>query len=253
MSEGSLAGKVAIVTGAGQGVGRGIALALAGAGCSIVACGRTLAKCEDTAALIAQRGQTALAIRCDVGVKADVDACVDATVERFGRVDVLVNNAQTVRLGSVLDITEDDMSVVYDTGPVGALRFMQACFPSLRESGGCVINLASGSGLQPQPGQAPYAAAKEGMRALTRIAASEWGVHGVRVNAICPFAASPAMDAWRQAVPDEYEQALQNVYLRRIGDCEHDIGPAVVFLAGDEARYITGATLMIDGGQNYLG
>jgi NAD(P)-dependent dehydrogenase (short-subunit alcohol dehydrogenase family) len=253
VSEGSLAGKVAIVTGAGQGVGRGIALALADAGCSVVASGRTLSKCEDTAASIAQRGQTALAIRCDVGVRADVDACVDATLERFGRIDVLVNSAQTVRLGSLLDITEDDMAVVYDTGPIGALRFMQACFPSLRETGGNVINLASGSGVQPQPGQAPYAAAKEGMRALTRCAASEWGVHGVRVNAICPFASSPAMDGWRQAVPKEYEQALKQVYLRRIGDCEQDIGPAVVFLAGEGARYITGATLMIDGGQNYLG
>ncbi len=253
MSEGSLAGKVAIVTGAGQGVGRGIALALAGAGCSVVVSGRTLSKCEDTAALIAGRGRTALAIRCDVGARADVDTCVDATLERFGRIDVLVNNAQTVRLGSLMDITEDDMSVVYDTGPIGALRFMQACFPSLRESRGTVINLASGSGVQPQPGQAPYAAAKEGMRVLTRCAASEWGVHGVRVNAICPFASSPAMDGWRQAVPDEYEQALQHVYLRRIGDCEQDIGPAVVFLAGEGARYITGATLMIDGGQNYLG
>jgi NAD(P)-dependent dehydrogenase (short-subunit alcohol dehydrogenase family) len=253
MTERSLADKVAIVTGAGQGVGRGIALALAEAGCTTVVCGRTLSKCEDTAALIAERGQSALALRCDVGIRADVDACVQATLERFGRVDVLVNNAQTVRLGTVLDITEEDMAVVYETGPVGALRFMQACFPALRESGGAVINLASGSGVRPQPGQTPYAAAKEGMRALTRCAASEWGVHGVRVNAICPFAASPAMDGWRQAVPDEYEQALQNVYLRRIGDCERDIGPAAVFLAGDGARYITGATLMIDGGQNHLG
>jgi NAD(P)-dependent dehydrogenase (short-subunit alcohol dehydrogenase family) len=253
MNQRSLAGKVAIVTGAGQGVGRGIAVALAEAGCATVVCGRTLSKVEDTAALIAERGQTALAFRCDVGVRPDVDACVAATLERFDRIDVLVNNAQTVRLGPLLDITDEDMAVVYDTGPVGAMRFMQVCFPALRASRGAVINLASGSGVQPQPGQAPYAAAKEGMRALTRVAASEWGVHDVRVNAVCPFAASPAMQAWREAVPDEYDQALQNVYLRRIGDCEQDIGPAVVFLASDEARYITGATLMIDGGQNYLG
>jgi NAD(P)-dependent dehydrogenase (short-subunit alcohol dehydrogenase family) len=253
MTERSLAGKVAIVTGAGQGVGRGIAFALAEAGCALVVCGRTLSKVQETAALIAERGQTTMALRCDVGVRPDVDACVAATLEHFERIDVLVNNAQTVRLGPLLDITDDDMAVVYNTGPIGAMRFMQACFPALRASRGSVINLASGSGVQPQPGQAPYAAAKEGMRALTRVAASEWGVHEVRVNAICPFAASPAMEAWRQAVPEEYEQALHNVYLRRIGDSEKDIGPAVVFLAGDEARYITGATFMIDGGQNYLG
>jgi meso-butanediol dehydrogenase / (S,S)-butanediol dehydrogenase / diacetyl reductase len=253
MSERLLAGKVAIVTGSGQGVGRGIALSLAAAGCAVVVCGRTFSKVQDTAAMIAERGQTAMPVRCDVGVRPDVDACVTATLERFGRLDVLVNNAQTVRLGPLLDITEDDMAVVYDTGPIGALRFMQACFPALRVSRGTVINLASGSGVQPQQGQAPYAAAKEGMRALTRVAASEWGVHGVRVNAICPFAESPAMQAWRQALPEEYEQALHNVYLRRIGESEHDIGPVVVFLAGDEARYITGATMMVDGGQNYLG
>jgi NAD(P)-dependent dehydrogenase (short-subunit alcohol dehydrogenase family) len=177
MIERSLTGKVAIVTGSGQGVGRGIAFALAEAGCAVVVCGRTLSKVEDTAALIAERGQTAMAFRCDVGVRADVDACVAATLERFEQIDVLVNNAQTVRLGPLLDITDDDMAVVYNTGPIGAVRFMQACFPALRASRGSVINLASGSGVQPQPGQAPYAAAKEGMRALTRVVASEWGMH----------------------------------------------------------------------------
>ncbi|MCW2546994.1 MAG: meso-butanediol dehydrogenase / (S,S)-butanediol dehydrogenase / diacetyl reductase [Mycobacterium sp.] len=248
-----LEGKIAIVTGSGQGVGRGIALALSGAGCQVVVCGRTPRTLQETAALIEDAEGTALVVKCDVSQRSEVESCVERTLNTFGAIDILVNNAQTVRLGPLLDLIDDDMALVYDTGPVGAFRFMKACFPALSQSRGSIVNLASGSGVQPQPGQAPYAAAKEGMRALTRVAASEWGVHGIRVNAICPFASSPAMDLWQQAVPHEYEQAMHNVYLRRIGDPVHDIGPVVVFLSSSQAQYVTGATLMVDGGQNYLG
>ena len=170
--------------------------------------------------------------------RADVDTCVDATLERFGRIDVLVNDAQTVRLGSLMDITEDDMYVVYDTGPIGALRFMCRVLSVVTR----VPRNHHQSGVRqrrPTAARAELVRSRKGsrVRVLTRCTASGIGrPRGAQVNAICPFASRAAMDGWRQAVPDEYEQALQHVYLRRIGDCEQDIGPAVVFLASEGAR-----------------
>jgi NAD(P)-dependent dehydrogenase (short-subunit alcohol dehydrogenase family) len=114
--------------------------------------------------------------------------------------------------------------------------------------GGSIINLASGAGTQGLPGEGPYAAAKEGVRGLSRVAANEWGPEGIRVNVICPFANSPGMVAWSKIDPKGYEATLRQIPLRRVGDCEEDIGRAAVFLASDDSAYVTGQTLMVDGG-----
>jgi NAD(P)-dependent dehydrogenase (short-subunit alcohol dehydrogenase family) len=244
--------RVAIVTGAGQGVGRGIALALAVEGASVVAVGRTLSKCESVADEIRARGGVATAVRCNVELRSDVDAAVSVAVAAFGRIDILVNNAQSLVYKSVRKIDEDDMNSMWQSGPMGSLRLMQACFDQLRAHTGCVINIGSGSSIMPQPAMSGYAMAKEAIRVLTRVAAVEWGKFGIRVNSICPLAVTPGWEFFLGETPGSERMILPTIPLGRMGDAEMDIGRAAVYLASDDASYVTGTTLMVDGGFNYL-
>ena len=249
---GILDGRRALVTGAGQGVGRGIALALAGEGCAVAVSGRTESKLHDVVGEIEGRGGRAVAIPCEVGDAEQIEACVQRTVADLGGVEILVNNAQSVPLGPLLDITDDAFRDGFDTGPLASLRFMRACHPHL-VGGGNVVNLGTGAALRPDPvGYGAYAAVKEATRALTRAAAVEWGPQGIRVNAIIPLAMSPGMEMWVEHRPEEAQAFMDTIPLRRGGDCEDDIGRAVVMLVGPDAAYITGTTLMLDGGQAYL-
>jgi len=244
--------KVAIVTGAGQGVGQGIALALAAEGAVIVAAGRTLSKVEATVAEIEADGGRGLAVRCDVGVEADIDACVAATVGAFGTVDILVNNAQEVPLGTLDSVSREQFEAGWRTGPLASFSFMVACRPHLRD-GGVVINLGTGASLRPDPiGYGAYGAVKEATRALTRAAACEWGPEGIRVVTIVPLADSAGLQGWAAARPEEAAAFFATVPLGRAGDCRDDIGRVVVFLCGPDGRYITGTTVTVDGGQAHL-
>ncbi len=247
-----LDGKVAIVTGAGQGVGRGIALALASEGAHVAVTGRTQSKCDAVVGEIEARRGRAISIRCDVESRDDVDATVAATIEAFGRVDILVNNAQTLVYQSVRKFTEADMLSMYQSGPMGCLRFMQASFDQLRANKGCVINLGSGSSIQPHPAMSGYAMAKEAIRVLSRVTAMEWGKFGIRVNSICPLAETPGWEFFKGETPGSEEVVLASIPLGRMGDPEADIGRAAVYLASDDAAYVTGTTMMVDGGFNYL-
>lgn len=248
-----LTGKVAIVTGSGQGVGKGIALALASEGAAIVVAGKTESKLHDTCREVEQRGVRALPVLCEVGKPEQIDACVAKTLEAFGRIDILVNNAQSVPLGKLNDVSEKAFEAGWRTGPLATFRFMRACYPHLKASRGVVVNLASGSGFRPDPiGYGAYAAVKEATRTLSRAAACEWGPDGIRVLVIVPLAMSPGMVMWTEMVPDEATAFMQTVPLRRGGDCEKDIGRAVAMLCSDDAGYITGTTIMLDGGQAYL-
>jgi NAD(P)-dependent dehydrogenase (short-subunit alcohol dehydrogenase family) len=247
---GKLDGEVAIVTGAGQGVGRGIALALAKEGAKVVVAGRTAAKCTGTADEIKSFGGTAMSLACNTARREDVDAVVAETIRVFGTVDILVNNATESRAGVLLvDTTDDDIARAFGSGLLGTLYFMQACFPHLKRRGGKVINMGSSAGIEGLAGQTAYAVAKEGIRALTRVGAREWGQYGVSVNVVCPFANSPGVQQWAEAFPEGMKQQLTKVAMGRVGDCEMDIGRAVVFLASSDADYITGQTIMVDGGQ----
>jgi NAD(P)-dependent dehydrogenase (short-subunit alcohol dehydrogenase family) len=250
---GRLADKVVIVTGAGQGVGEGIALAAAAEGAAVVVAGRTLEKVERTAVKIEERGVRALAVQCDVRRRDEVDATVAAALETFGRIDGLVNNAQMVALGPVLEITEKDARRTWESGFLGSLWFMQAAYPALEVARGSVVNLGTGSALRNDlPGFALYAGTKEMIRTMTRMAALEWGAAGIRVNAIIPNAMSPGLEMWSQFAKEEFDKFVSTIPLGRVGRLEEDVGRAVAFLLSEDAAYVTGSTLMVDGGQAYL-
>jgi NAD(P)-dependent dehydrogenase (short-subunit alcohol dehydrogenase family) len=253
LSAAFLHGRTAIVTGAGQGVGRGVALALASAGCSVTLFGRTESKLVAVAGEIQQRGGRALSVAGDVKELADIERCVAATVEQFGSVDVLVNNAQEVALGYLLEVADDAVEAGWQSGPMATLRFMRICHPHLK-GGGSIINMGSRAGIRPDPvRRGAYAAVKEAIRALTRTAAMEWAADGIRVNALLPYAMSPALERLSVAEPDEFDRTRLAIPLQRIGDPEADIGRVVVFLAGPDSGYITGATIPVDGGNAFLG
>ena len=250
---GCLADRVALVTGAGQGVGRGIALALASEGARVAVVGRTLEKCEAVVGEIRERGGDALAVTCDVESRDDVDGAVQTVVDRWGRLDALINNAQSMLYKSVRKLSEDDMNAMWQSGPMGTFRMLQASFEPLRASRGCVVNLGSGSSVLPQATMSGYAMVKEAVRVLTRVTALEWGRFGIRVNAICPLAQTPGLDRFNEANPGAHEATvIPRIPLGRMGDPEADIGRAVVYLCSEAAAYVTGATLMVDGGFNYL-
>jgi NAD(P)-dependent dehydrogenase (short-subunit alcohol dehydrogenase family) len=152
----------------------------------------------------------------------------------------------------VLDVTDEAFSNCWESGPLAVFRLMRACHPHLRP-GSVIINLGSSTSVNPQPaGRGVYAAAKAATQTLTRAAAAEWGPQGIRVIAVLPAATSPASEAWRGANPEEYERSMASIPLRRLGDPVAEIGPAVAFLCGPAAGYITGTTIAVDGGQAYL-
>jgi NAD(P)-dependent dehydrogenase (short-subunit alcohol dehydrogenase family) len=252
-ANGVLQGKAAIVTGAGQGVGRGVALALADAGASVLLMGRTATKLDTVREEIEARGGRACTFAGDVKQLADIDRCVATAVEQFGTVDILVNNAQEVALGHLLELDDDAVNAGWESGPLATLRFMRACHPYLK-NGGAIVNMASRAGVRPDPvRRGAYAAVKEAIRAFTRAAAMEWGADGIRVNAVLPYAMSPALERLAVEHPDEFEVRQNESPLGRIGDSERDIGRAVVFLVGPDAAYITGGSIPVDGGSAFIG
>jgi NAD(P)-dependent dehydrogenase (short-subunit alcohol dehydrogenase family) len=250
---GRLEEKVAIVTGGGRGLGRGIAQELAREGAAVVIAELDPATAERTAREIEATGGRALAVTTDVRERAQVEAAVAETLRAFGRIDVLVNNAQLQRQQLRFeDTTDDDMDVVLGSGVLGTFRFMQACLPALRRRGGRIVNVASAAGLVGYAGWASYAVSKEGIRALTKVAAREWGQHGINVNVICPVAETPSFQEWSRNHPGLAKAMLDGIPLGRLGDPRADVGRAVVFLASSDADFVTGLTMMVDGGQTIL-
>ncbi len=252
MIDSGVRGRVVIVTGASRGVGRGVALYLAEAGATVVGTGR---KQDALDALSAELDAFDVPHLTVTGNAADRDgafALVDAVVARFGRVDGLVANAQTFRpVTPLADVTPRDMDTLYDTGPKATLWGMQAVFPPMRDQGwGRIVTMGSNAGFHGPVGYGPYSSSKEAVRSLTRTAAREWGPHGIVVNCVCPVSAAHRMEGFsedpaRRAI---FEKTYKDQPIARDGDAVDDIGPVVAFLLSDGCRYLTGQTLMADGG-----
>jgi NAD(P)-dependent dehydrogenase (short-subunit alcohol dehydrogenase family) len=249
----SLNDKVALITGGGQGVGQGIALALGSAGARVALLGRTLHKLKETRQSIIARGGEAVAIVCDVKIEQSLAEAVRAVISQYGSIDILVNNAQEVPSGRLLDVTDDLFEAGWQSGPLAAFRLMKMCHPYLK-GGGCIINLASSAGKHwDVSGQSCYAAVKEALRQLTRGAACEWGQDGIRTNAILPLAESPALQRWAAKRPEKAAEFFNQIPVHRLGDSENDIGRFVVALCSDDCRYVNGQSIGLDGGQAFLG
>lgn len=246
-----LEGKVAIVTGAGQSLGRAIARVLAGRGAAVMLTGRTRSKLEAVADEIRGSGGTAELDQGDVGSRPDVERMVARAAHAFGGIDILVNNAQAwERDRPLAQVTDDILEIPLRSGLYGSLYTMQACYPHFKaRGGGSVINFGSSTGVAGMPGWAPYGIAKEAIRGLTRVAAKEWGPDNIRVNTICPAAFTGSSITRAEQDPEAWARHLTTFPLGRLGDPEQDIGRAVAALADGDLDYLTGATLMLDGGK----
>ncbi|MEU5838325.1 SDR family oxidoreductase [Streptomyces diacarni] len=242
----TLQGKSAIVTGGASGIGGAITRLFVARGARVVVVDLQQ---EAGHALAAELGDAVVFLRGDVSDRAVADTAVATAVERFGSLDVLVNNASVSRQKPFEEQTDDDWNLAMDTGLYATRNFMLAALPELTKSGNAsVINFGSGAGLNGQPNQASYAAAKEAIRGLSRVAANEWAPLDIRVNVVCPMALTAGVAKWAEARPEQYAQSAAAVPLGRFGDPDRDVAPIVAFLASDDAQYMTGQTVMADGG-----
>ncbi|SEN03951.1 NAD(P)-dependent dehydrogenase, short-chain alcohol dehydrogenase family [Mesobacillus persicus] len=248
---GKLDGKVAIITGSGQGLGLAYAMALAKEGAAI-----TIAEFNEETGSAAAReinagGGNALFVQCDVAKESEVQQVVKRTVEEFGTVDILINNAQASSTQLIVDTTEEHMELAWRTGTLGTLFFMKACFPYLKIKGGRIINTCSATGIEGMKTFAAYGSAKEAIRGLTKTAAREFGEYNITVNVVSPGALTPAAKSWRERDPEGYKATMAPVPLQRLGDPDGDIAPGIVFLASDDSRFMTGQTIYLDGGHTF--
>ncbi|MBE6636441.1 MAG: SDR family oxidoreductase [Ruminococcaceae bacterium] len=258
-----LEGKTVIITGGGRAVladgkagsiGYGIATAYAKEGANIVITGRNVKKLEEAKEELERLyGVKVLAVKADIAAGADNVATaaevVKQAVEAFGRIDVLINNAQASASGVTLaNHTVEQFDLAMYSGLYAAFHYMQACYPYLKESRGSVINFASGAGLFGNFGQCAYAAAKEGIRGLTRVAATEWSRDGINVNVICPLAWTAQLEQFKNAYPDAFDKNVHTPPMGYFGDPEMDIGRVCVQLAHPDFKYMTGETITLEGG-----
>jgi NAD(P)-dependent dehydrogenase (short-subunit alcohol dehydrogenase family) len=258
-----LKGKTAIITGAGRAVlsdgrcgsiGYGIATAYAKKGANLVITGRNMKKLEEAKEELERLyGIQVLILQADVNAGADNEAVVanvvEKTIETFGRIDVLVNNAQASASGvPIAEHTTEQFNIAMFSGLYATFYYMKACYPYLKETQGTVINFASGAGLFGNFGQCSYAAAKEGVRGLSRVAATEWAKDGINVNVICPLAWTAQLENFEKAYPDAFKANVKMPPAGHYGDPEKEIASVCVHLASPDMKYLTGETLTLEGG-----
>jgi NAD(P)-dependent dehydrogenase (short-subunit alcohol dehydrogenase family) len=261
---GKFTNKTVIITGGGRprplsdgrpgSIGYGIATAFAKEGANIVITGRNVQKLEEAKEELERLyGVQVLCCQADVNAGEDSEAVVQKvvtdTIAAFGQIDVLINNAQASASGVKLaDTTTDQFNLALYSGLYAVFYYMKACYPYLKETKGSVINFASGAGLFGNFGQAAYAAAKEGIRGLTRVAATEWGPDDINVNVVCPLAWTSMLEGWSQANPEAFKANVHMPPMGHYGDSELEIGRVCLQLASPDFKYMSGETLTLEGG-----
>ena len=260
---GHLNGKTAIITGGGRAVlkdgscgsiGYGIATAYAKEGANLVLTGRNMQKLLDAKEELERLyGVQVLPVQADVAAGADNEAVVqnvvDQAIERFGEIHVLINYAQASASGvSLAEKTTKQFDLAIYSGLYATFYYMKACYPHLKKTKGTVINFASGAGLFGNFGQSSYAAAKEGIRGMSRVAATEWGADGINVTVVCPLAWTVQLENWADQYPEAFEANVKMPPMGHYGDVEKEIGRACVALASPDLKYLTGETITLEGG-----
>lgn len=249
-------GKVALITGGGKArsIGYGIATAYAKEGANLAITGRNYQKLLNAKEELERLYRIkVLPLQADVTPDEKSEDIVKETVQKvvdtFGRIDVLINNAQASASGIPLSMhMKDHFDLGIYSGMYATFYYMRACYPHLKKTQGSVINFASGAGLFGNAGQSSYAAAKEGIRGLSRVAATEWGKDNINVNVVCPLAMTEQLENFKESYPEAYEKNLKAVPMGRFGDPEKDIGRVCVHLGSPDFKYMSGETLTLEGG-----
>lgn len=252
---GKLEGKVAIITGASAGIGLGLSKRFAKEGAIVAMCARTQSTLDQAAAEVQSIGGTVIHQTCDVTSNEDINSFVEIVLDKAGTVDILVNNAAYMPTGHNYLEGLDERE--YLAGVEGAIhstyRFMQRVFPIMKEKrSGKIVNFSSIGGIRGVKGTAGYAAGKMAIVGISRVAANEWGKYGINVNCVAPMSMTSGWSELMKTLPegsDPWEAVgTRSNALGYVGDPEEDIGPPVVFLASDDAKYITGHLMPLDGG-----
>lgn len=245
--------QIAIVTGAGKGLGKSYAKALCKEEAKVI-----IAEVNPEAGMACEKelkemGYEATFIKTDVGKEEDVISMVNETISKYGRIDILINNAQSTDERSlpkpIEETTVELMKLTWTSGALGTFFCTKYVVPYMKKNGyGRILNTGSSAGVQALPTFAAYGSQKEAIRCLTRVCARELGGFGITCNVVCPGALTDASKMWSEACPDEYIASMETVPMKKLGDPDTDVTPAVMFLVSNDSRFVTGQTIGVDGG-----
>lgn len=241
----NLKDKVVIVTGGVAGIGGALTSVLTQRGASVVA-----VDIDEKAGAekVKENPESIFFLKGDISKETVAKEAVKIAVTKFGKLTGLVNNAHPSVEKTIMDHTDEDWALSIDAGFYATLYIMKAAYPELKKSKGAIVNFGSGAAMKGNIGQASYAAAKEAIRGLSRVAANEWADDGIQVNIVSPLALTEGLAEWKETSPEKYQKVSDNILMKRFGDPQKDIAPVVVFLLSEDSRYITGQTIMVDGG-----
>jgi NAD(P)-dependent dehydrogenase (short-subunit alcohol dehydrogenase family) len=240
--------KVCIVTGSSMGIGEAIAERFAQEGAKVVVNSRSQERADKTAAVLKDKGYDVIAIAADMSNKQSVINLMEKTVEKFGKVDVFVNNAGVNRIGPSIELSEEDWRTVIDTNLTGTFFGAQEAAKCMQENGGSIINITSVYGQVCVPMRAAYSSTKFAMNGLTKVLAVEWAEQNIRVNAVAPaYIKTPLDEGDQEAGGYGDEDVIRRTPLKRFGTTK-EVADVVLFLASDESSYVTGSIYNVDGG-----